>query len=415
MKLLIKYHSYALFFILIGCMTSPAKADQWTRFRGSQGQGIHENGSAPVKWDSSDYKWNITLPGKGNASPVVWENKIFVTSADDSTDTGYLMAIDEGDGTILWQKEFQVTDLNMNKDNSLAMPTPAVDESQIYIIWYSNEKTILYALAHDGTPRWQTEFGGIEARHGGGSSLMLTDNNVVFTREQEEDSSVASSWVAVNKQTGESAWVLERETCARNSFSTPILVENDQQEEQLIFTSMAHGFTGVDAKTGKVLWERKEILTHRVVASPIYADGMIFGTRKGEGLALKVDLNTGQIADTAHYSLSPSLSPYVPTPIIVGELLFLFVDNGAVACVRLETGELMWKERPAGAIYGSPICVDGNLYCITKAGDVMVIRADSEYQLHGVHSLGEGSFSTPVMCRSGMVFRTFSRLMVLGN
>lgn len=415
MKLLIKYHSYALFFLLISCMVSPAKADQWTRFRGSQGQGIHENGSAPVTWDSSDYKWNITLPGKGNASPVVWENKIFVTSADDSTDTGYLMAIDEGDGTILWQKEFQVTDLNMNKDNSLAMPTPAVDESQIYIIWYSNEKTILYALAHDGTPRWQAEFGGIEARHGGGSSLMLTDNNVVFTREQEEDSSVASSWVAVNKQTGETSWVLERETCARNSFSTPILVENDQQEEQLIFTSMAHGFTGVDAKTGKVLWERKEILTHRVVASPIYADGMIFGTRKGEGLALKVDLNTGQIADTAHYSLSPSLSPYVPTPIIVGELLFLFVDNGAVACVRLETGELMWKERPAGAIYGSPICVDGNLYCITKAGDVMVIRADSEYQLHGVHSLGEGSFSTPVMCRSGMVFRTFSRLMVLGN
>ncbi len=308
MKLLISHLSNALLLLLFSCIASQAQTDQWTRFRGYQGQGIQKNGSAPVNWDSSDFRWNISLPGKGHASPIVWENKIFVTSADDKKDTGYLTAVNQGDGTILWQKEFELTDLTMHKDNSLAMPTPAVDESHIYFIWYSNDKTNLYALSHDGTPRWQTEFGGIEGRFGGGSSLMLTDNCVVFTREQEDGSSVNGSWVAVNKQTGAIAWELERETCPRNSFSTPILVKNDHQE-----------------------------------------------------------------------------------------------------------GQLIWKERPAGTIYGSPICIDGNLYCVTKAGNVMVIRADSEYQLHGIHALGEGCFSTPVMCRSGMVFRTFSQLMVLGN
>jgi outer membrane protein assembly factor BamB len=122
-----------------------------------------------------------------------------------------------------------------------------------------------------------------------------------------------------------------------------------------------------------------------------------------------------QAADSVRYSLPNNLSPYVPSPIVVGGLLFLFMDNGTVACLRLASGELLWKERPAGDLFGSPICVNGNLYCITKAGKVLVIDASSTYHLLGINELGEGSFSTPVMCRSGMVFRTFSQLILIGN
>jgi outer membrane protein assembly factor BamB len=132
-------------------------------------------------------------------------------------------------------------------------------------------------------------------------------------------------------------------------------------------------------------------------------------------MVLSVDLNTHKVAEKPLYTLPPNLSPYVPTPLVKDDLLFLFMDNGTVACVRLESGELLWKERPAGPLYGSPVCVNGILYCLSKAGKVMVIRAGSEYELLGIQDLGEGSFSTPVMCMSGMVFRTFSRLMLLGN
>ena len=403
------------FLLLISCSAQETETFQWTRFRGSDGLGIDSSESAPVTWDSTDFLWDIVLPGNGHASPVVWGNMIFVTSADDEKNMGYMIAVDELDGKILWQKEFNVTELSMHVDNNLASATPAVDESQVYIIWYTTKKVTLIALTHDGTLQWQSEFGGIETRHGGGSSLMLTGTNVVFTREQEEGSSVSSSWVAVNKRTGKIAWEVERETCTRNSFSTPILVTNDNQATQLLFTSEAHGFTGVDPETGQVLWEQKELLTHRVVASPVYSEGLIIGNRKGQGVVLEVDLNTNQPGDTALYSLPPNLSPYVPTPIIVDDLLFIYLDNGTVACVRFATGELVWKERPAGPIYGSPICVDGKLYCMTKAGKVLVIVADSTYELYGIHELGEESFSTPVMCGSGMVFRTSSHLMLLGN
>ena len=400
-------------FMFLNCFSQENGNHAWTRFRGSDGMGIDSKGSVPESWDSSDFIWQTSLPGVGHSSPVVWGSTIFVSSADDARDMGSVMAIDEHQGKILWQKDFSVADLNMHVDNNLASSTPAVDESQLYVIWYAREKVTLIALTHRGELQWLSEFGGIEARHGGGSSLVLTEKNIVFTREQEEGSSFKSSWVAVDKITGKTAWELERESFTNNSFSTPLLVKNDRQEAQLIFTSEAHGFTGVDPETGRVLWENKGLLTHRVVASPLYYEGMLVGCRKGQGMVVGVDLNTHKVADTALYILPPNLSPYVPTPLVKDDLLFLYMDNGTVACVKLASGELLWKERPAGPLYGSPIWVGGKLYCISKAGKVIVVRAEANYELLGIHDLGEGSFSTPVMCESGMVFRTFSSLMLL--
>jgi outer membrane protein assembly factor BamB len=397
----------------INCRAQDGGQQLWTRFRGSEGTGMDLNTSFPATWDSSAYRWVTKLPGVGHASPVVWEAAIFVTSADDARDVGYVTAIEDRTGNILWQKEFGLTDLDMHVDNNLASATPAVDEKQVYVVWYAKEKTILAALSHRGELQWQSQFSGIEARHGGGSSLVLTKKAVVFTLEQEEGSPFSSTWVAVDKATGEITWELERETCSRNSFSTPLQVKNDMQESQLIFTSEAHGFTGVDPETGKVLWENKGLLTHRVVASPVYSNGLVFGSRKGEAMIMEVDLNAHGIADTARYTLPPSLSPYVPTPLVVNGLLFLFMDNGTVACVEFESGKLLWKERPAGPLYGSPVCVGDKLYCVTKKGRVLVLRADSSYELSGIHDLGEGSFSTPVLSGSGMVFRTFSKLMCI--
>ena len=412
----LKYIFLASALLLLSFTPSENATNYWTRFRGADGLGIDSKAKAPVTWNESGLKWRIPLPGIGNASPVVWGNTIFVTSADDEKDTGYLTAVDGKNGKVLWQKEFKVTDLTMHKDNKLATQTPAVDQSQVYLVWYSKEKTRLIALSHDGTIRWQSEFGGMLSRHGGGSSPMLTDECVIFTREQEKEySTYTSSWLAVDKQTGKTVWELERDSPENNSFATPLLLKIDNQQPLLIFASQSHGLTGVVPSTGKVLWERKTLFPTRVVASPFYADEMIVVSRNVETLVIEMDSVTNQAKDSARYVLPRNLSTYVPTPIVVNKLLFTFMDNGTVACIQLATGRLLWKERPSGAFYGSPICVSGNLYCITKEGKVVVIRADSTYMLLGINELGDGSFSTPVMCNSGMVFRTFSQLMMVGN
>ena len=415
MSHLVKYFLFLSCFIYSGFVLETSKVFEWTAFRGSNGTAIDTRLSAPASWDSTAYLWHVDLVGEGSSSPVVWGNQVFVSSSDNERNTGYLCAYNSNNGSLLWQKEFELGDLPMHPDNAFAAASPAVDGSQLYIIWYSKGKTSLVALDHQGVIQWETEFGGIEARHGGGSSLVLSDANVIFTREQEEGSSVRSSWVAVDKETGSTAWELERETCPRNSFSTPILVYNSKQEEQLIFTSYAHGVTGVDAVTGQVLWEMPGILKHRVVGSPVYSDGLIVGCYKGGGVALDVDLDNKQTADSIRYAVPRSVAPYVPSPIIVDDFLFLFMDSGVVSCLELKTGKILWKERPGGPIYGSPICVGNNLYCISKDGKVIVITVSPMFQLNGIYDLGEGSFSTPAMSMDGMVFRTFSKLMLLGN
>ncbi len=401
------------FLFLCNCTVLKAQPFQWTRFRGTDGSGVDPTAKGRVAWKEGSFRWKIALPGKGNTTPVVWGKTIFTASGDDAKDTGYAFAINAEDGKMVWQKEFRVTDLALHVDNTLATASPAVDETQVYFIWYSKEKTTLTALAHDGTHRWDAEFEGIQSRHGGGSSIVLTEKYVLFTREQEDSSSVKSSWVAVNKTTGKTAWELKRESAVANSFSCPLLIKSDNHFEQLIFASQAHGLTGVNPENGEVLWERKDVFPARVIASPIYSNGSIVACRKGGAVVFDYQAKAKIPEAAVRYSLPTNLSPYVPTPIIVGELLFLFMDSGAVACVKLATGELLWKERPAGAIFGSPVCVGGNLYCITKDGKVLVIQASSSYKLLGTLDLGEGSFSTPIMSDSGMVFRTFYHLMSL--
>ncbi len=418
MKQSIRIFFQALLLLIFSFSATFAQTNHWTRFRGYDGRGVDSNVSAkiPEVWDTIDYKWRTTLPGISNASPVVWGDTIYVCSADEINNIGYLLALNDGSGEILWQKEFDLSELTMHVENNRSSATPAVDQGSVYVVWYFKEKTQLFAISHQGEMKWEAEFGGIEARHGAGSSLTLTDNLVVFTREQEEGYSLLqSTWVAVDKFTGETEWELNRETAKSNSFSNPLLIQQEDQSDQLVFGSESCGLTGVDPETGNVLWERKELFPARVVGSPFYTNGLIVANLKGKALVIDFNLTTGQPADTARYELSRNISPYVPTPIVVGEYLYLFTDNGTVACVQLETGQIIWKERPAGAIYGSPICVNGNLFCITKDGEVLVIKADPNYQLLGVNPLGDGSFSTPVMCGSGMVFRTFSEIMLLEN
>jgi outer membrane protein assembly factor BamB len=408
-----KHLLFLSFLFFASCLDSNAQTNQWTRFRGTDGSGIDTSGSSLVTKIKNDFRWKISLPGKGNASPVVWGNTIFVTSGEVQKNTGYAFAIDGVDGKILWQKEFRVSDLKMHVENTMATATPAVDETQVYFIWYSTEKTTLTALAHDGSFRWKAEFGGIQSRHGGGSSLALTEKYVLFTREQEDSSPLKSSWVAVNKLTGEKAWELERESAVANSFATPLLLKTDNQSEQLIFASQAHGLTGVNPENGKVIWERKNIFPERVVASPIYSNGLIVTSSKSGAVAWDFNPKSGIKGANVRFKLPVNLTPYVPTPILVNDLLFIFMDSGAVVCLKSTTGDVLWKARPAGPIFGSPICVGGILYCITKEGKVLAIRAGQTYQLIGTLDLGEGSFSTPVMTESGMVFRTFTQLMSL--
>lgn len=396
--------------------SSTSKGQHWSRYRGPNGQGISYAQKIPVKWKQKDYNWKVILPGGGHSSPVLWGDKVFVTAGDQKTDNGLLLALRVSDGKILWQKKYSLNPYRPNSRNSYATATPAVDADHIYVLWPTPKETILTALDHDGGEIWKRTFEGVYCQHGAGGSPIVFDDIVVFTHEHENSTKdTPSAWIAVDRKTGRTRWELKRQTGPKTSYSTPCLYSPQTDTTQLIFTSHSHGITGVNPRKGTVIWEAESVLPARVVSSPVIA-GRLLISSCGDGSRGKCLVAVDPVANVPKvaYTVDRSTAPYVPTSIANEGLLFTFHDSGYVSCLRSATGEQLWREKPAGKFFGSPVWVSGKLYCITTAGDVVVIRAASNYELLAVNPLGERSHSTPAVADGRIYLRTFSYLISIG-
>jgi len=402
-------------------LASVSQGQEWTRYRGPNGQGISYAKSIPVKWTERDYNWKVSLPGGGHSSPVLWGDKVFITSGDQKTDHGFLLALRVSDGKILWQKQYSLTPFRPNPRNSYATTTPVVDDDHVYVLWPTPKETILVALDHDGGEIWRRTFGGVHCQHGAGGSPIVFDDIVVFTHEHEDSSKDArSAWIAIDRKTGRTRWKLDRQTSPKTSYSTPCIYSPQADTQQLIFTSLAHGMTGVDPRTGTVVWELNNAFVSRVVSSPVIAGGLLIGTcgdfSSGKRLIAIRPPATDQSTKSAEvYKIDDSSMPYVPTSIAQTGLLFTFHDRGYISCLRSATGEQLWREKPANQFYSSPVWVNGKLYCITTKGEVVVIKAAPTYELLAVNPLGEKSHATPAVAGGRMYLRTYSHLISIGQ
>jgi outer membrane protein assembly factor BamB len=304
---------------------------------------------------------------------------------------------------------------------SYASATPALDGDHVYLFWPGMDETMLAALTHDGGEVWTVKLPGIYARHGTGNSPIVCGECVIVTREQDQKSGsdVKSVWLAVNRKTGQVQWRYEHPKNANASYSTPCTYRDGTGREQLLFTSNAHGIAALDPSTGKLLWETPDALPARVVSSPVIAGEMVVATcgEGGRGLRLAAVKPPGGSASAATevYGLDTRIVPYVPTSVVHEGLLFGFHDQGTVSCLRAATGEVLWSEKPAGRFFGSPVCLDGKLYCITIDGDVVVLKAGPKYELLAVNSLGEKSHATPAVANGRMYLRTYSHLISIGG
>ena len=414
------YIKYIFRAVIIIVSASVSHGQEWARFRGPDGQGIGNGGEVPIKWTDTDYTWNLVLPGGGHGSPVLWGDKLFVTCGDRETGRGVLLALSASDGEVLWQEEYAQTEYRMNRLNSYATTTPAVDSDHVYVLWATPEETILVALDHGGTEVWKRTFEGVHCQHGPGSSPIVFGEVLIFTHEHEgSGDEPQSAWIAVDRKTGRTRWEVPRQNSPKTSYSTPCVYRPPTGAPQLVFTSRAHGMTGVDPGTGEVLWEMKSIFPSRVVSSPVIADGLLIGTC-GDGssgkclVAVRPGTGDKAVPATEVYKIEGSTATYVPTSLAKDGLLFTFHDRGYVSCLRSATGEQLWREKPAGKFFGSPVWAAGRLYCITMDGDVVVIRAADEYELLAVNPLGETSHATPAVAGGRIYLRTYSHLFCIG-
>jgi len=405
--------------LLIACgrqAGSTAGAQEWARFRGPNGQGIGSATPVPAQWTEDDYNWKAALPGMGHSSPVVWGERVFITSADQGAGVLYVLAFSAQSGEELWRREYPVTPHELHQDSGYATATPSVDGDRLYLALPSPQETSILALGHDGREVWATRVPGVSSFHGPSISVLAVDGLAVLSLEQEGATgpdSTPSQWIALDAATGEVRWTRERGN-AQLSYSTPCVYTPPEGPAQLLFSSNAHGVTGVEIQTGQVVWEAGSVLPQRVVASPVLAGDLVIAAcgQGGGGVVLvAVRPGSGEVV----YETRGLQAPYVPTPVCVDDLLFVCHDRGNISCLVAATGELLWSERPAGAFYASPIVADGKLFCTTREGEVVVVRASRTYELLAVNPLGEPSSATPAIAGGRMYLRTLSHLISLGG
>ena len=402
---------------LLLALAGVAQAKEWTRFRGPGGSGVSNAKTIPVQFTQADHNWRVELAASGHSSPVIWDGKVFVSSADAENLQWRLECFRASDGRRLWKTSYDLTAYRLHRLNHFASATPAVDEQYVYAtIPTPNDVTVL-AIDHRGKFAWRRGLGPQLTNFGGASSPIVVGEVVIVVMDSEKDGP-GCFIIGLNRKTGKTKWKLAR-TTGRATFSTPMVYEPQGAPPEVIITSTAHGLTSINPRTGKVNWEVANLSENRCVGSPVLANGNIIATSGSGGggnraLAITPGGRGGKRAPKIVYEVNRGVS-YVPTPIAYGKLLFFWGTNGLVTCVSAENGETFWSERTSGEFWGSPVIVDGKLYSLNVEGALVVVDAAKEFKILARNDLGEGSYSTPAIDNGVMYLRTATHLISVGG
>ena len=259
-----------------------ADDDVWNRFRGPNGSGVSQARTVPTRWTEQDYNWKIQLPGPGHSSPVVWEDRIFVTCGDPQTAQLTLVCADTKSGRTLWQHSEPSTTYSQHPDNSYATSTPTVDADGVVITWSTPAAVMLLALDLEGGELLRRDLGPLITLQGSGSSPILYHDLVVLVNDQEDmerspgrrptgPNPIGRSFViGVERQTGATRWQTETKTYLA-AYSTPCVYPTSDGDSQLVFSNTAHGIMAIDPSSGKILWEFGQPFLDRAVVSPLIA------------------------------------------------------------------------------------------------------------------------------------------------
>jgi outer membrane protein assembly factor BamB len=402
--------------ILIWLAVMALQGENWPQLRGPDGLGISSDKGIPVEWTAKDYKWTVKLPGKGHSSPVVWGDTVLVTSSTRGGERRFLQALDAGTGRELWTQRLGGNSHPKHALNSYASATPCTDGKLVYVAWGDNDE--YFMVAHDlktGKEKWRTQLEPSLSKHGHGTatSPILFEDTVILLNEHDTGPGYI---VALDKKTGKRRWLLKRKI-AIMTFSTPLIIEHGGQP-MLINSCLDDGLMGIDPRKGKVLWSTPGNFNLRTVAMPVHWNGIVFGSCGGGGrgtlmLAVKVggkgDVNKTHIAWQRKKSL-----PYVPTPIVYEDHIYMWLDNGIVICADPKTGKEIWNERVGrGDFSSSPVCIDGKIYCSSRTGEFTVVKASPKFELLGRSQLSEKTHATPAVSNGRMFLRGFEHLFCL--
>ena len=410
--------SFVSLVLLAGlCVTPEIGAQEWSRFRGPNGTGISEAKGIPVAWTERDFRWRVALGGSGHAQPVIWGQRIFLPVARAGGRDRVLLCLDKDDGRELWAKSYPLTPQNpINKNSSHANGSAVVDQERVIACFVSPEHLWVRAFDHAGHEQWSRDLGRFTSQHGHGASPMIFERTVIIANDQDGESFV----VALDVKTGTTVWQAARRSSDNGTaYGTPCVNLRADGTPELLLTSKSHGISSLDPRTGKMNWEAPAYKL-RMAASPVVAGDLVIGScgqagGAGNYLAAVRLGGQGNVGKTHLAYTIKKGTPYVPTPLYRDGRLYWISDAGVATAIEAATGREIWSERVRAEFFGSPVMIEGRIYCPSTKGEMIVLATGDTFQELARNPLGEGSHTTPCVDGGRLYVRTFSHLICIGT
>lgn len=420
----------------------------WPQFRGRYASGVAEGEKPPLEWNveaGTGVKWKTPIPGLGHSSPIVWGDRVFVTTAvssnpqtdlrlaspmdsaaDMSPHSWRVYALDRHTGAILWERVAWegVPKTKRSPKNSFASPTPATDGKHLVALFGSHG---LYCYDLDGNLLWKRDLGVLDTgfffdpayQWGDASSPVLHKGLVIVQADLQKGSYIA----AFDLKDGSPRWKTERDELP--SWGTPTIVEGPQRTE--VVTNGIKKIRGYDPETGQELWSLPTNNSLISAATPVYGLDLIvvgngyrplrpiYAIRPGA----KGEIPLGDATSSQDVAWSKKAGgPYFTTPMVYGEHLYVLSENGVLTNYYVKTGEEIYRQRvgdKGAAFSASPVAANGHLYLTGEDGNVYVIKAGIEYKLVAVNPVGELCMATPALAGGMVYIRTRNHLLGIGR
>lgn len=402
-------------------------AGNWPAWRGPQGTGVSSEKNLPLRWGTNEnVRWRAPLPERGNSTPIVWGDRVFITQAISQENRRALICFDRATGKQLWQQGPVHSEKELTHDtNPLCAPSPVTDGERV-IAWFGSAGVFCYDFA--GRELWRRELG--EQRHiwGNGASPMLHGNLCVLNFGPGERSFL----VAIDKRTGKDVWRVtepggdsgekkpeQDKALWIGSWTTPIVITVGGREE--LIQSWPNRVTAFAPKTGDELWSCTG-LNPLVYTSPLFdtSKGIVvaMGGFNGKSLAVKAG-GSGDVTATHRLWHHPKTKQRIGSGVIHDGHIYIHNDPGVAECFELETGKLVWEERLRGPAaksdsWSSLVLADGKLYSINQGGDAFVFRASPKFEVLATNSLHETTMSSLVPADGEFFVRTYKHLWCIG-
>ena len=402
-----------------------AAETNWPEFRGPNGDGTSTSTHLPLRGsEQQNVKWKTPIPGKAWSSPVVFANQVWLTTATEDGRELFAVAVDRASGKVLHDlRLFKIPEPQYaDKFNSYGSPTPVIEEGRVYVTFGSPGTACLDTQT--GAVRWERRDLPCNHWRGAGSSPTLWGNLLIMHFDGADHQYV----VALDKENGRTVWQTNRsidfqdltpegkptrDGDFRKGFSSPLVVTHEGQP--LLLSVGSKATYCYEPATGKELWRVEERKHHSGTVRPVVGHGMVFtttGLAKGEMWAVKLG-GSGVVTGTHVVWKVARNVPNRPSPLLVGELLFMIdQDGGVVTCLEAKTGQEVWRERLPGTgnHSASPVEAEGRLYFFNENGNGTVLEAGRQFKVLAENKLEAGFMASPAVAGRALYLRSKSHL-----